>query len=537
MIEALKALVVVLALALGAFVYARIAFSQVVGAAVIDRWRNIFVAVTVAAFLLPNFWIVLFAIAVLAVTVGAAEKFRPALYILLLFAVPAVSAIVPGFGGIQNFLALYPFNVLTVVILFPLLLLPRENRGAGGVGALADLCFIGFSALVLALSFRDTSLTDGIRQSTAYALTAFGPYLVFSRVNWTLERLKLATLAFVIPFVAFAGVAAAEVVLGWHLYRTPVDYWNVGFFSRYLERSGYLRAYGSVFGPISFGLFMAIALALLPALVSSAKRRFWPQLAFAPLAVGLIASFSRGPWVGAALAMIAIVMTSDRPFRNMVRLGLVGLAGFAVLMVTPVGDDLVAMLPFVGDVEETTIDYRARLFEVGWGVAMQSPVFGSEDYLETPEMQSLIQGQGIIDLVNSYLRVVLETGLVGLALFVGVSGFSLLAVLRAIGDARRIDPELAAYCQSWFAALLGLMLILATTTNIVAQIAEVHWMLCGICVGVARSVALAVAAAKSGAPAVPADEPPPAAPPASTVAAAGVPAGRLPPHLRQYGKR
>lgn len=534
MIEALKALVVVFALALGAFVYARIAFSQIVDAATIDRWRNIFLAVTVAAFLLPNFWVVLFAISVIAVTMGAAEKFKPALFILLLFAVPAASAIVPGFGGIRNFLALYPFNVLAVVILFPLLLLPRENKGAGGVGALADFCFIGFSALTLALSFRDTSLTDGIRQSTAYVLTAFGPYLVFSRVNWTLDRMKLATLAYVIPFVAFAGVAAAEVVLGWHVYRTPVDHWGIGFFSRYLERSGFLRAYGSVLGPITFGMFMAVAFALLPALVSSAKKKFWPQLAFAPLAVGLIASFSRGPWVGAALAIIAIVLTSDRPFRNMVRAGLVGLAAFAVLMVTPVGDEIVAMLPFVGEVEETTIDYRERLFEVGWGVAMQNPLFGSENYIDTPEMQTLTQGQGIIDLVNSYLRVVLETGLVGLALFVGVSGFSLLAMLRAIGAARRIDPELAAYCQSWFGALLGVMLILATTTNIVAQVAEVHWMLCGICVGAARSVALAVAAGKTGAAPAPMEEAPP---PDSPSPAASVSAGRLPPHLRQYGKR
>lgn len=533
MLEAVKVLIVVGALSLCAFVYARLAFKDVVGVAVIDRWRNIYLTATAVCFLLPNFWAMLFALAFIAVVMGAAEKFKPALYLLLLFAIPAADAIVPGFGGIRNFLALYPFNILAIVILFPLLLRRAENARFARIGGLADFCFLAFSTLSLALAFRDTTLTDGFRRSTAYILLAFGPYLVFSRTNWTLERLKLATLAYVIPFIALGAIAVFEVILGWHFFKTIADYWNIGFFARYLARSGFLRAYGSVFGPISFGLFMTIAIALLPALIASAKQKFLPRLGFAPLGVGLVATFSRGPWVGAALALLAVAATAEKPMKNLLRLAFAGLAGFLVLALTPVGGEIINMLPLIGDIEDNTIDYRQRLFEIGWPIVLQNPWFGSEHYLETEGMQSLVQGQGIVDIVNAYLQVALDKGLVGLALFIGVSAFSLFSLYRAIGPARRLDPELAAYCQSWFAALLGVMLVLATTTNVVAQIAETHWLLCGICVGLARSVAAAAAAAEP-APAEPA-APDPAAPPAGPEPA--IARSELPPHLRQYANR
>ncbi len=534
--ETIKALIIVGPLSLCAFIYARLAFADIIGAAIIDRWRNIYLVTTAAAFLIPNFWIMLGALALIAVIMGAAEKFKPALYLLLLFAVPAASAIVPGFGGIQNFLALYPFNILAVVVLFPLLPFLNEQRGRSSLGALADFCFISFSLLTLALAFRDTTMTDGFRRATGFILTAVGPYLVFSRVNWTLDRLKLATLAYVIPFVGLGVIAAAEVVLNWHVYRNAVEHWNIDFFSRYLARSGYLRAYGSVFGPISFGLFTVIALALLPALIESSRRKFLPRLGYIPLGVGLLATFSRGPWVGAGLAVAAFSATSAHPLRNLLRLGLIGLAGLAGLAVTPFGAELIDMLPLIGEVGDNTIDYRQQLFDVGWKVVMQNPWFGSEHYLETEAMQSLVQGQGIIDIVNSYLQVALDKGLVGLALFVGVSFFAALSLYQSIGRARRIDPELAAYCQSWFSALVAVMLVLATTTNVVAQIAEAHWLLCGVCVGLARSVLLLAAAAPvAAAPAAPTDDQPQSPPPAS--GDDGPPASRLPPHLRQYAKR
>jgi O-antigen ligase len=535
MIEALKALIVVGVLSLAAFIYARMAFGSVIPPAAINRWRNIYIAVTAIAFLVPNYWLMLAAMSGAVVVFGASEKFRPALYLLLLFAVPAASKTVPGFGGINNFLELYPFNLLAIIVLFPLMVKPNETRGAG-IGVFADTCFIAYALLVFALAFRDTTFTDGIRRSTAFLLTAVPQYLVFSRIKWTVENARLATAALVIPLIALSGVAAVEVVLGWHLYANAVQTWDVVATLRYVERSGFLRAYGSVFGPIAFGLFLVVGLALTPALLKSATNKRLAALSIPAIGAGLLATFSRGPWVGGALAIAAYVATTRRSITNIAKLSVVGVVALAILAVTPFGSSFISLIPFIGNVEENTIDYRQRLLEVGWTVVQQNPLFGSEGYMDTPAMQTLVQGQGIIDIVNAYLRIALDSGLIGLSLYLGAVGFAVLAALRAIGPARRVSEELSSYCQSYFAALLGISVVLATTANTIAQIQEMTWVLAGMCVGLARSVALArreqdatPAIEQTATVVAPEPEPAPLDP--------TPPSRPLPPHLRQYAKR
>lgn len=533
MIDSLKALFVVGVLSAGAFVYARMAFGAVVPPATINRWRNIYLVVTAVAFLVPNYWLMLAVMTGAVIALGASEKFRPALYFVLLFAVPAASKIVPGFGGINNFLELYPFNLLAAVILVPLLFRPNETKGAG-TGAFADAFFIAYGLVVLALAFRDTSFTDGIRRATGFLLTAVPQYFVFSRIRWTIERVRLATAALVIPLIALSAIAAVEVVLGWHIYETAVRTWDVSATLRYIERSGFLRAYGTIFGPIAFGLFLVVGLALAPALLASAPKKRLAALSIPAIAAGLLATFSRGPWVGGALAFAAYVATTRRSLTNFIRLSVAGVIGLAILAVTPFGGMLFSLLPFIGDVEENTIDYRQRLLEVGWSVVQQNPVFGSEGYMQTPAMQSLVQGQGIIDIVNAYLRIALDSGLVGLSLYLFAVGFSLLAVLRSIAPARAVSDELSSYCQAYFAAVLGLSVVLATTSNTIAQVEEVTWVLCGMCVGLARSVSLARRDQDRA--------PPAAVDPETAVAPTGPeepppPARPLPPHLRQYARR
>jgi O-antigen ligase len=535
MIESLKPLLVVAVLSAGAFVYARMAYGDIVPAATLARWRNLYLAVTAIAFLVTNYWLMLFIVALAALTLGAGEKLKPAVYLLLLFALPPASKTVPGFGGINNFLDLSPYNILALILLFPLLLRPNEVKGLGRAN-LAEAFFIGYAVLMIALAFRETTVTHGFRRATAFILTAIAQYFVFSRILWTVDRIRLATAALVIPLVALSGVAAAEVVMGWHFYGVTVAHWDIDDTLRYVERAGFLRAYGSVTGPIAFGLFLAVGLALAPALGAHAKNKRFAFLSIPAISAGLLATFSRGPWIGGALAISAYVGTSRKAFKNLFLLCVAGAAGLVALAITPFGDSILEILPFVGEAETNTIDYRARLFEIGWRVAMQTPWFGSEGYMESPAMQELIQGQGIIDIVNAYLRIVLESGLVGLSLYLGAVGFAMFAAFRAIGPARNMNSELEAYCQAYFAALLGLSFVLATTTREIAQIREVTWVLCGICVGLARSVAheareRAKAPSGEGAAAIVDTNPP------EPEDAPAPPSRALPPHLRQYDRR
>ncbi|MEZ5915226.1 MAG: O-antigen ligase family protein [Parvularculaceae bacterium] len=163
-------------------------------------------------------------------------------------------------------------------------------------------------------------------------------------------------------------------------------------------------------GPITFGLFLTVGFALSLSVLAASKRKLFPLMAVAALGVGLIVTFSRGPWIGAAFGAFVIAATMDRPLTGLMRLAGAGFVTTIALLMTPMGPKLISMLPFIGDVEPNTISYRQNLFEVGWAYVMKYPFFGSEGYLNAPEMQSLVQGQGIIDIVSSYLQVALDKG-------------------------------------------------------------------------------------------------------------------------------
>lgn len=79
----------------------------------------------------------------------------------------------------------------------------------------------------------------------------------------------------------------------------------------------------------------------------------------------------------------------------------------------------------------------------------RNPLFGSFDFRNTPEMQSMIQGEGIIDIVNTYINLALRVGLVGLTLFVGFFVsilFGLRKALRAFPTATKKVACSAAPC-------------------------------------------------------------------------------------------
>lgn len=533
MLVTLKPFAVVFVIAFATFLAARPALSGLIDSKTIDRWRNLFLAVTAAGFLIPNFWLMLFAVAAIVLAFSASEPFKPALYPLLLFSLPVADAIVPGFGGINNFLSLTAFNIFAIIILLPQMVAGERFRPAGAGGGLADLAFLGFSLVVMALCFRDTTWTDGIRRAVVYFLSALPPYYAFSRIEWTREKLRLFAAALAIPLAALALIGVAEVAMSWHFYLPAVRHWGIKFAAEYAVRVDMLRAYASVFGPITFGLFLVMGLSFVTALLRPAKAKTLVAAAWAAIAAGLVVTFSRGPWAGAAFALLVYALTSARPMSVLFRLGAVGVAGLAALAVTPFGDGVIDLIPGLGQSEASTIEYRERLFEIGWRVAMRNPVFGSTNYLAS--MEALRQGQGIIDIVNAYLYVVLNTGLVGLGLFILANLAAMFGLWRAIPAARGLDPEYGAYAQATLAAMAGVGLTLMTTTNVVAQVQEASWMLTGLAVGIARSVAFASVNRKASfVEPAPSDDPP------ATEAQASEDPGPpppLPPHLRQYARR
>jgi O-antigen ligase len=157
-----------------------------------------------------------------------------------------------------------------------------------------------------------------------------------------------------------------------------------------------------------------------------------------------------------------------------------------LLLVSSVGKELVDYLPFVGTVEAQNVAYRERLFEISLGVVLDHPLFGAWDFLQLPVMQQLRQGEGIIDVVNSYLGIALASGFVGLALF---CGFFLVVLVELFGAMRRAGErggEPYVLGQALFCVLVGVLVMIASTSSL-TLIPVVYWSIAGLAQAYARS--------------------------------------------------
>jgi O-antigen ligase len=493
--EHFRALIMILALGGLAFVLAR---APACAAGMKDedfvRRRNLWFLLTLAVFLAHNFWIFVLLAAALLFMAAQAEHNRLALYFFVLFAVPAIDAEIPGFGFVQHLFSIDYLRLLALVILLPAWLALRARPGAEPFGrSHADKLLAAYLVLQFFLQLPHTTLTETLRKGVFYAfIDVFLPYYVASRAARDLAALRDALLAFVVAALAAAAIAVFEFGRHWLLY-TPLETalgveWGM---LNYLERGdGLLRAQASTGHPIVLGYVLAVALVL----AVYFKRVIPPtpfKAAIVLLAAGLVAAMSRGPWIGAAVMGLAFVATGPRAFTRLTKLGVAALCIVPLVLLTPAGRVLIDYLPFVGTVEAHNITYRELLFEISLGVVLDHPFFGAWDFLQLPVMQQLRQGEGIIDIVNTYLGIALASGLVGLGLFCGfflVVLVELFAAMRRAGD-RHADAYVLG--QALLCTLLGTLVIIASTSSI-ALIPVVYWSMAGLAQAYARETAIAL---------------------------------------------
>jgi O-antigen ligase len=224
---------------------------------------------------------------------------------------------------------------------------------------------------------------------------------------------------------------------------------------------------------------MAIAIGLCLYLQRYLVSGFFRRLGFAVLTAGLIAALSRGPWVGAVVILFVWIVTGRHAATRLVKLAMLVVPLLMVLAVLPGGQTVINLIPFIGETERENIDYRGSLFDNSLPVIMRNPLFGSPDYINSPEMEAMRQGQGIIDVVNTYLQIALAYGLVTLFFFVAIFmsiGLKLLVFLRRSPDTSAEPVEL---CRSILAIICGIMVTIATVSS-VSYVPIVYWCFAGV---------------------------------------------------------
>jgi len=493
--EHLRALVVIVLLAGLTFTLAR---APACAAAMTDEdfvhRRNAWFALTLAAFLAHNFWLFVVFAAALLFLAARSESNKLALYFFVLFAVPAIDAEIPGFGVMEHFFAIDYLRLLALVILLPAALALRARPDGEPFGrSNADKLLAAYLVLQFCVQLPNTTFTEALRKGVFYAfIDVFLPYYVASRAARDLAALREALMAFVLGALVLAPIAVFEFARHWLLYSPLQEALGVDWgMLNYLERGdGLLRAQASTGQPIVLGYVLALALCLALYLRKSMPQTRWRDAGLVLLAAGLVAAMSRGPWIGAAVMVLAFVATGPQALARLAKLGVAGLCVVPLLVVSPAGQALLDYLPFVGTVEAENVIYRERLLEVSLDVVLEHPLFGAWDFLQLPIMQQLRTGEGIIDVVNTYLGVALASGLVGLALFCGfflAVLYELASVMRRAGDR---DGEAYALGQALLCALLGILVMICTTSS-VGLIPVVYWSIAGLAQAYAHAPGLA----------------------------------------------
>lgn len=489
--EHLRALVYILATAAVVFAFAKApACASACTAKDFERRRNVWFALTLIAFLAHNFWIYLLGATILLLVAQRVEHNKLALYMFVLFALPPIRHEISLLGAGKAFDLDY-VRLLALTVLLPAYLTVRKHPGSAPFGrSVPDRLLAGYLVLSFGQMFEHRTMTAVLREGVFNAFVdVFLPYYVASRALRNLQEFRDVLMSLAVAGLVLGAILFEEFARYWLLYAAldrALGTTVVGM--DYLGRGGNLRALGTMGHAIVAGYVVAVVLGVFLYL-----RRVVPgtaawHLGFLLLGAGLIGTLSRGPWMGAALIVVAFIALGPAPIVGLAKLGLLGLVTLPLLLLTPAGPILIDYLPFIGRIDEKSVIGRQILAEVSYQLFLENPLLGRYDFVDTPAMQALKGADGIVDLVNTYAVVGLARGLVGLALFTGFFFAVLLSIYRAMRSLADRGDEQYDLGRALIATLLGVLLIIGTVSPIF-HVPTLYWLAGGLGVGYAAMLA------------------------------------------------
>jgi O-Antigen ligase len=477
MSDGIRALIVILAIAAAVFRVAKPIAVLFTTASDFSRRRNIWFALTLTAFLSPNFWLFALVAAPLLLWAGQKDTNPVALYLLLLHVVPPIEVDIPVVG-INQLFSLDNYRLLAFCVLIPAawrLWRSKEPVAIRGTKSM-DVLLLAFGAMQIVLFvppdlpghvILHDSPTNVLRRAFLFFVDVYVLYFVVSRSCSNRRALAEAMAALCLSCAIMAAIAVFESVRRWLLYASIAQHWipEIGgfFYTFYTFRGTSLRAQVSSGHPLALGYLLAIALGFwlyLQSYVRTARARIAGLILWW---LGLWAAYSRGPWIGGVVIYFSFAAMSPRALGRFVKAAGIAILLVGIIGVTPIGDRLISVLPYMGHtVDSANVLYREKLATRSWELIQENPFFGDQYVLS--KMDDLRQGMGIIDLVNTYADIALHYGLVGLSLFLGFIWVGAFKTYRLTRQLAKSDRDLAFLGASLVACVLGTLLMIGTTS-------------------------------------------------------------------------
>lgn len=477
MLDGIKSLVVVLTLALTVFALAKPVCLKFMAAEDFTRRRNVWVILTAAAFLSPSLWI--FTVVALPVVyrAGLVDRHPTALYLMVFITVPYARVPIP-LPLVNQLFELTPFRIFSLALLVPVAFRMMRTGHVNRPGiAKVDMVVLAFGLLQLVVYIPYESLTNTARRAVLFLIDTYVLYYVFSRGPTDRASMRDTLAAFWLACAVLVPVVVFEAARSWLLYTNIPLRWGDPNSMAWIFRDGILRAQGPGGHSLTMGILLATAFGVWLYLGSQhSKRVLW--IGGAAMWAGLFATYSRAPWVVAASVLALYVLLSPAGRRHVVGITVGVSVAVACLSMTSFGMRLISTLPFIGTKEQENVDYRQQVAEVSWRLIKQNPLFG--DIFAARYMEELRQGQGIIDLVNTYASVAVFYGLVGATLFVLCFAYPVFRSAAVMVTARGVAREDANLGAALVVCMLGTLLMMATA-SFGGAFEQMAWVLAGLC--------------------------------------------------------
>jgi len=266
--------------------------------------------------------------------------------------------------------------------------------------------------------------------------------------------------AFCLDCALLSGVAVFESMRGWLLFGEMPARWGIDMVhTPYLVRGTSLRAMVSTGHAMALGYILVVGFGFWLYLQTRVQTKR-PRVAGVGLFwAGLFAAYTRGAWIGGAAVYFLFTALRPNPFTRLFKATAVAAIGAIALYLSPLGEKISSVLPFLGGtVDKFNVDYRQRLWDISWGIIQASPIFGDQGAML--KMQNLKQGEGIVDLVNAYVGILLSSGFAGLFLFLCFALIPLFQALSCTLKFRKADPDMGLLGASLVSCILAMLLLL-----------------------------------------------------------------------------
>jgi hypothetical protein len=458
------------------------------------RRRMVWFVLTVVGSLSPSFWLYVLVAIPLLISTNRKESNPVAFYLLLLHVVPQVSIPIPVLGN-NGLFPLDNYRLLAFCVLLPgaIRFVKDPDREKSSPSGAIEALFLLFGVLQVVLYvapdlpehyLMPDSASNFLRRALLYCLDVYLVYFVVSRTCQSRTKIIDAAACFCLACAVMAGVAMFEELRHWLLYVPIASRWGTDpNASVYLMRGNQLRAQASAGHALALGYLLAVASGFWLYLKTQVSSRAYRLGFTALLWGGLYATGSRGPWMGTIIIYFAFKAAGPRAFSRVVKGGILAGAIAGGILASPIGEKILSVLPIFGRTVDFNILYRQRLAARGWDIVFAHPFFG--DQFPWPELEDLRQGEGIIDLVNTYLSTSLFYGLVGLFCFLGVMLIGTTKAYVRAKELARSDPNVSLFGTSIVACVAG-TLVMIQSSSFSLGLEKMFYVLAGLAIAYAR---------------------------------------------------